>query len=57
VKKIITALLVGLARPLGVGFVAVASERPKRAPVATTPVVLTDEDLERLPYGGPHKGM
>ena len=43
--------------PLGVGFAAVASESPKRAPVAPTPVVLTDEDLERLPYGGPHKGM
>ncbi len=43
--------------PLGVGFVAVTSERPKRAPVAATPVVLTDQDLERLPYGGPHKGM
>ena len=31
--------------------------KPQAGAVAPTPVVLTDEDLERLPYGGPHKGM
>jgi hypothetical protein len=30
---------------------------PYGPPGAATPVVLTDEDLERLPYGGPHKAM
>ena len=44
--------------PLGVGFAAVASEKPHAgAPVAATPVLLTDEDLERMPSGGRHKGM
>ena len=31
--------------------------RPYGPPVTANPVVLTDEDFERLPYGGPHKGM
>jgi hypothetical protein len=30
---------------------------PYGPPGAAMPVALTDEDLERLPYGGPHKAM
>jgi hypothetical protein len=43
--------------PLGVGFAGRRVGKPHAGAVAATPVVLTDEDLERLPSGGPHKGM